>query len=330
MEALKASINKEGGIVPLSNYIKKNQIKPNALEAENFFYENTNAINSFFPTEELMEDNCQELKLLMCSLLKVPVGNELFVCYENNREQFPKAEFEFLIETVRCDYIKAVNIISDPDSLRTERQRHDESVRDFNDRFNQQLAIIYPFYGRRKTDKIWKGEPNLTQEEIILRTELFYIYCGNLISRIRNKIPDFKVADKCLKVAMEKAFNIETTINGIWKAFQLSKFLTATMKNRSKHMKFFDIQTSLDIANDKPVINRQEIELTVEHYNCETPGYYNKDRKRQRVICQNCGKLGHINKYCRSGRHRNYGNYKKRRIRRTIKRYERGNSTYNR
>uniref|UniRef100_A0A0N4ZD94 CCHC-type domain-containing protein n=1 Tax=Parastrongyloides trichosuri TaxID=131310 RepID=A0A0N4ZD94_PARTI len=333
MEKLKNSAGKGGGIVSLHQYLPKDSKEITPLAAKTFWNRNIGAIRSCFPTAKEREANRAELKMLTRSLMEQPLGNPMLACFDKWNGEFPNCQFGLLLETVMADFDREQCSMIDPESLKTTKQLPGESIAKFNARFNDVLAVAFPDYDRRKTDRISEGEAPLTKDELNLRNQLFNIYYANLLEPIQARIPDYNPQDKCLRVAMEKAFSIEITLKGLIQAKKDNEEamarkggmgvlgvynVTASNNNNNNHSHNNNNHNNYNNYNDNnnnngnnyqnhrnnnnnpryPNYNKNQ--NNAECHNCGMRGHFIKDCRKAKITCHKCKRIGHMEKYCRS------------------------------
>uniref|UniRef100_A0A0K0FWP5 Cytochrome P450 n=1 Tax=Strongyloides venezuelensis TaxID=75913 RepID=A0A0K0FWP5_STRVS len=122
MEIIRSSKKDLDGAVSLDHYVKKGQMDLDVTKVKRFFARNMKAIISRVPSRREREDNREQLKDFMSTLLESPPGNAISQTLEANRSKFGDSTFGHLIDITICESLAMLANQTDFNALRHMRQ----------------------------------------------------------------------------------------------------------------------------------------------------------------------------------------------------------------
>uniref|UniRef100_A0A0N5BUR8 RNA-directed DNA polymerase n=1 Tax=Strongyloides papillosus TaxID=174720 RepID=A0A0N5BUR8_STREA len=121
----------------------------------------------------------------------------------------PGCQFGYLIKVVKAVYEKYVKNNFNLRAMRGWKQRMDEAVRDYNLRYRNKLAEIYPDYG----NSLYRKAMTEAERGDYWRVEIVNTYIASLTKELREKMPIIPDHEKCLETAMTIAENYEKELD---------------------------------------------------------------------------------------------------------------------
>uniref|UniRef100_A0A0K0EVW0 Retrotrans_gag domain-containing protein n=1 Tax=Strongyloides venezuelensis TaxID=75913 RepID=A0A0K0EVW0_STRVS len=201
MEKLDRANRGGNGLKPLIQYMNPGEKNPTALAVELFFRTNISVIKEVYPDIIERENLREELKDRFERLLHQPLGNSLYIYYHKWKAVSPDCQFGYLIRVVKTIYERYVWKQFNLQSMKGCKQRSDESIIDYNDRFGSRLAEIYP----DNENSMYRASMNEPERDDHWRMKIVNIYVASLTNELREKIPIFDSNNKHLEHAMNTA-----------------------------------------------------------------------------------------------------------------------------
>uniref|UniRef100_A0A0N5C478 CCHC-type domain-containing protein n=1 Tax=Strongyloides papillosus TaxID=174720 RepID=A0A0N5C478_STREA len=286
MERLDRKNRGPNGTRPLIHYMNPEDKTPIALAVELFFSHNILVIKSVYPDIIEREDLREELKDHFESLLHRPVGNNLHSCFRKWRSVSPDCQFGYLIKVVKKVYETYVKNNFNLHTMKDWKQRDGESVRDYNLRYYQRLAELYPDF----ENTLYRMTGDETDQNNFWRMEIVGKYIASLRPELRNKMPVFKNNEKCLENAMVTAEAYEK---------ELSEMEERIVLREQRERRYERRTYSVEARG-----NRDELEC----HNCGKKGHLKRECRKPLAECQHCKKKGHLIQFCYGKRARPGGN----------------------
>uniref|UniRef100_A0A0N5BQL0 CCHC-type domain-containing protein n=1 Tax=Strongyloides papillosus TaxID=174720 RepID=A0A0N5BQL0_STREA len=269
MERLNRANRGGNGLKPLHQFMNPEDKNPTAL---------VEVLPDIIERENLRE----ELKDRFERLLHQPLGNSLYTCYRKWRAVSPGCQFGYLIKVVKAVYEKYVKNNFNLRAMRGWKQRMDEAVRDYNLRYRNKLAEIYP----DNENSLYRKAMTEAERGDYWRVEIVNTYIASLTKELREKMPIIPDHAKCLETAMTIAENYEKELDDREAKQELIERMN---KAGTRRVLVGKMSQPAEYSKDRK---------SLVCHNCGFKGHLKNECRRPPVACQHCGKSGHLIQYC--------------------------------
>uniref|UniRef100_A0A0N5BIS5 CCHC-type domain-containing protein n=1 Tax=Strongyloides papillosus TaxID=174720 RepID=A0A0N5BIS5_STREA len=264
------------GTKSLTFFMDSGDRDPTALAVESFFRINLAIIKSLYPEVEEREAIREELKDHFEILLFHPIGNSLYSCFRKWRTVSPKCPFDFLLKAVETEYDIYVRNNFNLHSMKDWKQGVDEPVREYNKRYRERLAELYPDFEnmpyRRANEK--------SERTNSLRMEVVRNYIAGLKDELIYMMSVFNSSDKCLETVMINAESYEN---------EWIEMKERIKEEENKREYYRHLSSSVDSHKGKDKL---------ECHNCGKYGHFKRECNERLAECKFCTKRGHLIQFC--------------------------------